>query len=54
MREEHLCKWLLQAVFDGVFDPNLCFSLIKLGFVCVDVSILKTMGTGAVLTKTGF
>jgi hypothetical protein len=32
-RRTHFCNWFLQAVYDGVLEQNLRFSLIKLGSI---------------------
>jgi hypothetical protein len=48
-RRTHFCNWFLQAVHDGVLDPKLTFSLMKLGSIWMGISMLKTIGTGEVL-----
>jgi hypothetical protein len=52
-RRTHFCNWFLQAAHDGVWSAqNLHFSLMTLGSIWVSISMLKTIGTGAVLIRS--
>jgi hypothetical protein len=29
MREKHVCKWFMQAIYDGVLDPKFPFFTVE-------------------------
>jgi hypothetical protein len=41
----------LWAEHDGVLDPELIFFTVEAGSIGVDISVLKTVGIGAVLIQ---
>jgi hypothetical protein len=45
-RRVNSCNWFIQPVNDGIFDPQLEFSVTKCGSICMDVLIPKTTDTG--------
>jgi hypothetical protein len=45
----HFCNWILQAVHNSLLDPKLTFLLMKLGSICMGISVLRPIGVGEVL-----
>jgi hypothetical protein len=50
-RRLYFCHWFLQAVYDNIFEPKFIFFTDEAWFHLSGCTMLKIMGTGAVLIQ---